>query len=35
MPLLSDDDLDDMIGSIEQLYNLFPNTKNQQQNQWV
>jgi len=35
MPLLSDDDLDDMIGSTEQLYRVFPNAKKQQQNQWV
>jgi len=35
MPLLSDDDLDDTIGSTEQLYNVFPNDKIQQRNQWV
>lgn len=35
MPLLSDDDLDDMILNTEQLYNVFPNKENQQRNPWV
>jgi len=35
MPLLSDDDLDDMIGSTEQLCRVFHNTNNQQRNQWI
>jgi len=35
MPLLSNEDCDDMMNFTEQLHRIFPNTGNEQQNPWV